>query len=607
MPEFAAEHTRKALEPFAMVAQAERAGDDADLARIGAEAAQQRGRGASRRLVVDADEVPAARTGKVRHQRHDRHAAPGRRIDRLDHGRIVRRDDHRAIGLARIEGIQPGDKCRRVERMIGGRRECQPLVAGGADAPPDRGDEALHEGIAAVGDEKAHAQVARPGEQRRRQIAAEIERLDRRFDLFGGFGPYAGPGIEHAVDRRERNARGPRHVMHGCPLVVLSLVHRPLRTAAKMARGYRRRQLESTPRGLVRDPICRYIGRRHPDGESKMVAVKPFGTFEGKRVDQFTLTSASGVEVDIINWGVVVRDWRVPVKGGLRSVVLGFDSFDHYPTHSPYFGAIAGRVANRIAGGRFELGGKTYTVTPNEGANSLHGGPRGLSRLVWDAAPDDATNSVVFSIESANGDSGYPGHVRIKATYRLEGNTLRLELGATTDKPTPLSLVQHQYFNLGTSPDVLDHTYWFAAGAYTEVDPVSLIPTGNIIEARPGTQWNFRTPRNLRDTGGNPIDYDGNLVLDTGRDLREPAGIVKSPDGDLTLKLWTDRPGVQFYDSVMMGKLEGIGRGGATYGKYAGFCVEDQAFPDAVNHPHFPDVIVTPDRPYAHWCEIEIA
>ena len=189
-----------------------------------------------------------------------------------------------------------------------------------------------------------------------------------------------------------------------------------------------------------------------------MVAVKSFGNYEGKRVDQFTLTSTTGVEVDIINWGVVVRDWRVPVKGGKRSVVLGLNSIEDYVKHSPHFGALAGRVANRIAGARFALDGKTYTLPANNGPNSLHGGPEGIGHQVWDAAPDDATNSVVFSLTSPDGHAGYPGTVKMQATYRLDGNKLRLELGATTDRPTPLSLVQHQYFNLGTGDDVLDHT-----------------------------------------------------------------------------------------------------------------------------------------------------
>lgn len=336
-----------------------------------------------------------------------------------------------------------------------------------------------------------------------------------------------------------------------------------------------------------------------------MVAVKPFGTFEGKDVTQFTLTSATGVEVDIINWGVVVRDWRVPVGGALRSVVLGFETFDDYPAHSPHFGAVAGRVANRIAGASFELGGKTYTVPANEGRNSLHGGPEGLGRQVWEAQADDATNAVVFSLTSPDGAAGYPGTLKLKATYRLDGNKLRLEFGAVTDRPTPLSLVQHQYFNLGTSDDVLDHSYWFAVNAITESD-TALLPTGNIIETRPGTQWYFRTPKTLRDSSGAPIGYDGNMVLDEGRDLADPVATVTSPEGDLTLRQWTDRRGLQFYNAMMTDTPAGLGLGGKTYGKYSGFCLEDQAFPDAVHHPHFPSIIITPDRPYTHWCEFEI-
>lgn len=336
-----------------------------------------------------------------------------------------------------------------------------------------------------------------------------------------------------------------------------------------------------------------------------MVAVRPFGSFGGKQVEQFTLTSVTGVEVDILNWGGVVRDWRVPVAGGKRSVVLGLEKFEDYPVHSPHFGGFAGRVANRIGGASFELDGKTYKVAANEGPNSLHGGPEGVGRLVWDAVPDDATNAVVFSLDSPDGAMGYPGHLRLKATYRLDGNRLRLEFGAVTDRPTPLSLVQHQYFNLGTGDDVLDHTYWFAANAITEVDN-QLIPTGDIIETRPGTQWNFRTPKGLRDSSGAAIGYDGNLVLDAGRDPAAPVAIVKSPSGDLTLKLWTDRPGLQFYNAMMTNVPAGLGLGGKTYGKYSGFCLEDQAFPDAVHHAHFPSIIITPDKPYSHWCEFEI-
>ena len=336
-----------------------------------------------------------------------------------------------------------------------------------------------------------------------------------------------------------------------------------------------------------------------------MVAVKSFGSFEGKRVDQFTLTSTTGVEVDLISWGVVVRDWRVPLKGGKRSVVLGFDNFDDYPKHSPHLGALAGRVANRVRGASFELGGRTYSLPKNDGQNSLHGGPQGVGRLVWDAAPDDATNSVVFTLKSPDGAAGYPGNVTMKATYRLDGNKLRLEFGATTDRPTPLSLVQHQYFNLGTGNDVLDHKYWFAAHAFTESGP-DLLPTGNILEIKPGHERDFTSPRNLRDAAGKPIGYDGNYVLAAGRDLADPIAVVTSPDGDLTLRQWSDRPGLQFYNALTT-NVPVPGLGGKHYGQFSGFCLEDQAFPDALHHPHFPNIIITPDRPYAHWCEFEIA
>ena len=336
-----------------------------------------------------------------------------------------------------------------------------------------------------------------------------------------------------------------------------------------------------------------------------MVAVKAFGNFEGKRVDQFTLTSASGVEVDLINWGVTVRDWRVPVRGDMRSVVLGLERFDDYPKHSPHFGSLAGRVANRIAGASFEMGGKTYTLPANENGSTLHGGPEGIGRLVWDTDINSTGAAVRFSLVSPDGAMGFPGALALTATYTLSGNRLKLELGATTDRPTPVSLVQHQYFNLGTSEHVLDHRYRLAAAAFTEVDD-KLIPTGNIIEAKPGAERDFRTARTLRDAGGKPIDYDGNWVLDTGRDPADPVAIVTAPDGELTLTLKTDRPGLQFYNGVMT-NVAVSGLGGKRYGQYSGFCIEDQAFPDALHHPHFPNIIITPDRPYSHWCESEIS
>ena len=151
------------------------------------------------------------------------------------------------------------------------------------------------------------------------------------------------------------------------------------------------------------------------------IAVENFGEFEGRRVDQFTLKGAGGVEVDIINYGVAVRDWRVPVKGGVRQVVLGFDEFPAYASHSPHLGSLAGRVANRIGGASFELEGKTYKLPANEGGHMLHGGPEGLGRIVWSAEPDAAKNAVRFTHRSPDGAMGFPGNVEFTAVYSLTG------------------------------------------------------------------------------------------------------------------------------------------------------------------------------------------
>ena len=334
------------------------------------------------------------------------------------------------------------------------------------------------------------------------------------------------------------------------------------------------------------------------------IAVSTFGEFKGKRVDQFRLESATGVAVDLISYGVVVRDWRVPVTGGMRSVVLGFDTFAPYPEHSPHFGSLAGRVANRMKGAEFELEGKTYKLPANAGDLMLHGGEEGLGRQVWDGQVDEANNAVRFTHHSPNGAMGFPGNVNFSATYSLRGNRLRLELSATTDQATPISLVQHQYFNLGTTDDVLDHTIQVNSSAYTELGG-DLAPTGAILPSR-GTIYDLRQPRTMRDAAGQPVDYDMGLVLDTGRKHGDPIAAVISPDQDLTLKLWSDRPGVQVYNGVWT-DVAVPGLGGKTYRKHSGFCLEDQSLADAVHNPHFPNVIYTPDRPYSHWCEFEIA
>lgn len=334
------------------------------------------------------------------------------------------------------------------------------------------------------------------------------------------------------------------------------------------------------------------------------IAINRIGAFKGRPVNEAVLESTTGTRVAVMNWGIVVRDWQVPVSGSLRSVALGFDGFDPYPEHSPYFGAVVGRVANRIRNAQFTLDGKTYDLPANEGPNQLHGGPEGLGRQIWDMEADSAGNALKFTYQSPAGEMGYPGNVRFEVLYTLQGNRLRMDLFGLPDEPTPISMVQHHYFNLGMTDSVLDHMVHMPQSvAYTVPGP-DLIQTGAIAPVK-GTINDFLTPRSLRFGAGRGIDYDLNFVLASGRDTAAPIAIATGEDQALTLRLYSDRPGLQFYNSVWM-NVRVPGLGGKRYGKNGGLCFEDQMFPDAVNNPHFPNIVCTPDKPYRHWCEFEI-
>lgn len=334
------------------------------------------------------------------------------------------------------------------------------------------------------------------------------------------------------------------------------------------------------------------------------ITTRALGSFKGKQVEEAVLTG-DGVSVNIMNWGVVVRDWQVKASEGMRHVVLGFDSFEPYPEHSPHFGSLAGRIANRVANGRFTLAGKTYELELNNGDNQLHGGSEGLGHQVWSMDVDSDANAVRFIHDSPDGAMGYPGNVRFEAVYTLEGKMLILDLFGFPDRPTPISLVQHQYFNLGQTDTVLDHTLHMPFSVARTVLDDDHVAHGEIVPIA-GTQFDFTTPKNLRDGKGEGIGFDLNYALATGRDASDPVAICTGEDKELTLKLWTDRPGLQLYNSVTT-DIAPKGLGGKSYKPFCGVCFEDQMFPNAVNVPHFPDVICTPDEPYSHRCMIEIA
>lgn len=336
------------------------------------------------------------------------------------------------------------------------------------------------------------------------------------------------------------------------------------------------------------------------------IRVEKFASHDGRDVLQAHLVSDAGVEVDILNYGCLVRDWRVPVAGeGLRSVVLGFEEFEPYAKNTgPYFGAVIGRVANRIGGAQFNLDGRTFQLEANDGANHLHGGLKSLSHHIWDMETDDAANSVTLTLHSPDGDGGYPGAVDFRVIYRLVGTALSLEMSAVPDRDTPINLTQHNYFNLDGGGDVLSHQFTIDALMRTVMDE-ALTPTGEIVDVA-GTEHDFTQGRMPLRADGSPMFGDGNFVLRAGRDTAKPAAHVVSGDGKIGFDIYTSKPGLQFFNSPGM-DIQIDGLGGRRYGLHAGFCLEDQYFPDAVNHDNFPSIIYRPDHPYAYKTVIDIA
>jgi aldose 1-epimerase len=335
------------------------------------------------------------------------------------------------------------------------------------------------------------------------------------------------------------------------------------------------------------------------------MAVRGFGRHDGREVVEVTIRSGAGAEARIISYGAVVRDLVVSVGDGRQRVVNGLSSIENYVAYSPHFGAIAGRYANRIAGGRFTIGGEVYQLPLNQDdRHSLHGGGHGLGRQVWQlgAHGDDF---VTLTHVWPDGQAGYPGTLVTACSYRLLGRTLRVELSATADKPTPVNLCQHSYFNLDGSETILDHALEVAAEYYTPTD-ADQIPTGEIRHVT-DTPYDFRSPRPVRREapGEGLFRYDVNFVL--RRDRLEPSGLDYRPlayaarfasrKNGLSLEVWTTEPGIQIYDGYKT-DVPVAGHDGTIYRANSGLCLEAQHFPDSPNRPHFPDTILRPGNAY---------
>ncbi len=348
---------------------------------------------------------------------------------------------------------------------------------------------------------------------------------------------------------------------------------------------------------------------RKPAVPPAAVEKASFGTTaEGRAIDIYTLRNAKGLELRVTNFGGIITSLKTPDRAGrMDDIVLGFDSLAPYLAGTPYFGAIIGRYGNRIAKGRFTLDGETFTLATNNGQNHLHGGVRGFDKVDWDAEPFEraAERGLIFHYTSADGEEGYAGTLKATVTYTLnDDNELAVEYVATTDKPTPVNLTQHSYFNLAGAGngDILQHQLMIAASHYTPVDS-TLIPTG-VIAPVEGTPFDFRTPTAIgaRINGTdaqlkNGLGYDHNFVLDrTGSDL-ELAARVSEPTSGRTLEMRTTEPGIQFYSGNFLdGTIKG--KGGKVYPYRGGFCLETQHYPDSPNQPSFPSTILRPGQEY---------
>jgi aldose 1-epimerase len=325
-----------------------------------------------------------------------------------------------------------------------------------------------------------------------------------------------------------------------------------------------------------------------------------YGALAGREVTLYTLSNDRGMEVDITNYGGIITAIRIPDKdNGRGDVVLGFDSLDHYTGDHPYLGAIIGRVANRIAGGKFELGGREFRLAVNNGPNHLHGGLEGFDKKVWTAATKKDSDQVSLKLgyESRDMEEGYPGNLMVEVIYSLSNNNdLAITYRASTDAITHVNLTNHSYFNLNNGKGTVhDHEVMIDADRVTEQNE-DQIPTGRYAEVR-GTPFDFRRPK-LLGKGLSEVSpgYDINYVInDYTGDLKKIAAVHHAGTGR-TMEVFSTQPGVQFYTANYVDQLQG--KGGIMYGKHSALCLETQHFPDTPNQDAFPSTLLHPGDTY---------
>ena len=325
-----------------------------------------------------------------------------------------------------------------------------------------------------------------------------------------------------------------------------------------------------------------------------------FGTLPGgKEVYRYTMKNDRGMQVDLITYGAAVTSIRVPGRNREPGdVVLGFDTLEEYLGDHPFFGVVAGRVCNRLGKASFELDGKIFKLTANEGNNQLHGGKKGFDKQLWTGStsktPDQV--SVLMGYESPDGEEGYPGNLLVEIEYSLnDQNELGIRYRAKTDKPTHVNLTNHSYFNLNSCiGNLYDYELFIDSDSVCELDEES-IPTGKILKVEE-SPYDFRLSRPL----GEQIDavgvgYDINYLLDNEGELRRVAA-MHDPASGRTMEVLTTLPGIQLYTSNHIDQIRG--RGGILYEKHCAVCLETQYYPDSANHPSFPSTVLKPGETF---------
>lgn len=329
------------------------------------------------------------------------------------------------------------------------------------------------------------------------------------------------------------------------------------------------------------------------------------GTHKGKDVYLFTLTNKQGNVLKLSSFGARIVWIEVPDREGKKdNITFGFDTFEGMINGDPYFGSVVGRYANRIAKGKFTLDGVEYTLTLNNGPNSLHGGPGGWHSVVWEGeiVKNSQYPSVKFTYHSPDMEEGYPGNMHVEATYTwTDNNEIIIDYTCTTDKKTVLNITNHAYFNLhgAGNGDILDHELVIKASRFVAVDS-TLIPTGELRQLA-GTPFDFTTPHTVGERINEPYDqlilgkgYDHTFVLDN---VEEVDATVYDPLTGRFMEVITDQPGIQFYCGNFLNGTR-IGYGGKPYTYRSGLCLETGHFPDSPNHPDFPSTVLNPGETF---------